>query len=72
MKDRVNALFIYQVKLSSTSVYLKQKSKTLDRYLVKFNHPEQKKPSEMWFSVDDMAAYLGNKLKKLKKVTDTC
>ena len=34
------------------------KSKTLDRYLVQFNHPKKKQPSKMWFSVEDMADYI--------------
>ena len=33
-------------------------SKTLDRYLVQFNHPKEKQPSKMWFSVEDMADYV--------------
>ena len=67
-------LFIYHVKLfyldtkekkrnlERTSVHLKQKSKTLGKYLIKFNHPAQKKPSKMWFSVADMTDYFRNKL----------
>ena len=35
-----------------------KKSKTLDRYLVQINHPNKKKPSKIWFSVEHMADYV--------------
>ena len=44
-------------------------SKTLDRYLVQFNHPKEKQPSKMWFSVEDMADYVKDKVAADKNKT---
>ena len=37
-----------------------KKSKTLDRYVVQFNHAKEKQPSKIWFSVEDMVDYINN------------
>ena len=44
-----------------------KKSKTLDRYLVQFNHPKEKQPSKMWFSVEDTVDYVKNNVNIYKQ-----
>ena len=44
-----------------------KKSKTLYRHLVQFNHPKEKQPSKMWFSVEDTVDYVKNNVNIYKQ-----